>query len=105
TAFPVLARILIDRQVQHTPLGSTALACAAVDDVTAWTLLALLTGVAKAEMGGALWTVLMVLAYVAVMFGVVRPLLAPLVEREQRAHGPLSRTALAVVFAGLLFSA
>jgi len=105
TAFPVLARILIDRGLQHTPLGSAALACAAVDDVTAWTLLALLTGVAKATMDGAYWTVFWVFVYVVVMFFVVRPLLAPLVAREQRGHGPLSRTALAVVFAGVLFSA
>jgi len=105
TAFPVLARILVDRHVQHTPLGATALACAAVDDVTAWTLLALLAGVASSQMGTALQTVLWVIVYVAVMFGVVRPLLAPLVAREQRAEGPLSHTALAVVFASLLFSA
>jgi Kef-type K+ transport system membrane component KefB len=44
TAFPVLARILTDRAIQNTPLGMTALACAAIDDVTAWTLLDLLTG-------------------------------------------------------------
>ncbi len=40
TAFPVLARILEERQLQTTPLGATALLCAAVDDVSAWTLLA-----------------------------------------------------------------
>ncbi|HEX2917774.1 MAG TPA: cation:proton antiporter [Edaphobacter sp.] len=41
TAFPVLARILEERQLQSTPLGATAMMCAAVDDVTAWSLLAL----------------------------------------------------------------
>ena len=40
TAFPVLARILEERKLQSTPLGATALMCAAVDDVAAWTLLA-----------------------------------------------------------------
>jgi hypothetical protein len=57
TAFPVLARILTDRRVQHTPLGVTALTCAAVDDVSAWTLLAFVVSVASAEMGDAAWTV------------------------------------------------
>ncbi len=48
TAFPVLARILEDRGLTHTPLGATAIACAAVDDVTAWCLLALVVTIAKA---------------------------------------------------------
>jgi Kef-type K+ transport system membrane component KefB len=41
TAFPVLARNLEERGLQSTPLGATALMCAAVDDVSAWLLLAL----------------------------------------------------------------
>ena len=40
TAFPVLARILEERNLQGTALGTTAILCAAVDDVVAWTLLA-----------------------------------------------------------------
>ena len=39
TAFPVLARILMERNLLGTPLGSVAIACAAVDDLTAWILL------------------------------------------------------------------
>jgi Kef-type K+ transport system membrane component KefB len=39
TAFPVLARILHERNLQSTPLATTALMCAAVDDVIAWILL------------------------------------------------------------------
>ena len=49
TAFPVLARILTDRQMHKSALGSLALACAAVDDVTAWCLLALVVGVARSD--------------------------------------------------------
>jgi Kef-type K+ transport system membrane component KefB len=48
TAFPVLARILRDRGLLQKPLGVIALACAAVDDVTAWILLALVVSIAKA---------------------------------------------------------
>jgi Kef-type K+ transport system membrane component KefB len=50
TAFPVLARILRDRGLQRTPMGHLAMACAAVNDVTAWCLLALAVGIS--EFGG-----------------------------------------------------
>jgi Kef-type K+ transport system membrane component KefB len=48
TAFPVLARILSERGLVGTRLGSLAIACAAVDDVTAWCLLAGVVAVARA---------------------------------------------------------
>lgn len=105
TAFPVLARILTDRRAQHTRLGATALACAAVDDVTAWTMLALVAGIANAQMEGVLWTVLAVGAYIAIMLFVVRPLIARAAAWEERQEGPLSRSALAAVFVALLLSA
>ncbi len=43
TAFPVLARILVEKGLLQTRVGSIALASAAIDDVTAWCLLALLS--------------------------------------------------------------
>jgi len=48
TAFPVLVRILQDRGIFKTSLGSTATACAAVDDVTAWSMLAFVVAIARA---------------------------------------------------------
>ena len=55
TAFPVLARVIEERGLTRTPLGSTALACAAVDDVTAWVLLAMVvTLVTAGGIGGTL---------------------------------------------------
>src|SRR5262245_24711800 len=74
TAFPVLARILGDRGMQGTRLGTIALTCAAVDDVTAWCLLAVVVGVVQTNVGSALATVALTLVYVAVMLVVVRPL-------------------------------
>jgi Kef-type K+ transport system membrane component KefB len=74
TAFPVLARILTDRRMENTELGVVALSCAAIDDVTAWCLLAFVVGVAQAEVGGAVQTALLALGYIAIMFAVVRPL-------------------------------
>ncbi len=105
TAFPVLARILHDRRVQHTKLGATALACAAVDDVSAWTLLAFVAGIATAKVEGAAATVGWVVLYVAAMFLVVRPLISRFLAFENRCVGPLTQTSLAIVFAALLLSA
>ncbi|MBI1901297.1 MAG: cation:proton antiporter [Planctomycetia bacterium] len=51
TAFPVLARILTDRKMTRTELGGAAMICAAMADVTAWCLLALVVGVARANVG------------------------------------------------------
>jgi Kef-type K+ transport system membrane component KefB len=52
TAFPVLARILIERRMIRRPIGAIALASAAVDDVLAWTLLAVATAIATATASG-----------------------------------------------------
>ena len=65
TAFPVLARVLEERGMTKTPLGTTALACAAVDDVTAWSLLALVVTLATA--GGAGGTLAMMVAALVVV--------------------------------------
>jgi Kef-type K+ transport system membrane component KefB len=75
TAFPVLARILSDRGMTHSDLGVVALTCAAVDDVTAWCLLAFVVGVAEARAESALFVVLTTLAFIAVMLLGVRPLI------------------------------
>lgn len=105
TAFPVLARILADRGVQGTPLGTTALACAAVDDVTAWTLLALMVGLAKSEVGQGVRTVALLVLYVAAMYWIVRPLVARFAERVEGTRGPSARMTLTLVFVALLLSA
>lgn len=105
TAFPVLARILIDRGVQRTALGRTALACAAVDDVTAWTLLALVAGLARARLADVGWTVVLLLAYGAAMILLVRRFLQRFAAREERREGALSPVSLGLVFTGILLSA
>ena len=48
TAFPVLARILVERRMLKRPIGVIALASAAIDDISAWFLIALATAVAVA---------------------------------------------------------
>lgn len=105
TAFPVLARILTDRGMSTTPLGVTAIACAAVDDASAWCLLAFVSGVATARLDGAWLTVGLVVVYVAFVLLAVRPLARWLAAREERPRGPVSLTVLAIVFGMLLLSA
>jgi len=102
TAFPVLARILSELGMTRTRLGTVALACAAVDDVTAWCLLALVVGVVQASAGSALTVVALTLAFIAVMFVVVRPLLARLIGA---AEGEGSDGYVAVGIVGLLVCA
>jgi Kef-type K+ transport system membrane component KefB len=103
TAFPVLARILTDRGIHRTRLGVIALTCAAIDDVTAWCLLAFVVGVVQASLGGALATVGWTAAYIAVMFALVRPLALRLVRRHD-AQG-LTQGVLSAMTVALLLSA
>jgi Kef-type K+ transport system membrane component KefB len=104
TAFPVLARILTDRRMQRTRMGATALACAAIDDVTAWCLLALVVSVVTAKMGDALSTVLWTLAYIGFVFVAVRPAMLWLVRRTD-GEARISQGWLGLILAGLLLSA
>ncbi|MFD9969017.1 cation:proton antiporter [Streptomyces sp. NPDC059011] len=102
TAFPVLARILTDRGMTRTPLGVVALACASIDDVLAWSVLAgvvALTGSTGPEQ----WRILLALPYMLGMLFLLRPVLRRLAGRR----GPLrlTPTVLAGVLAGLLLSA
>ena len=76
TAFPVLARILDERGMTTSPLGTMALTCAAINDVTAWTLLAGIVAITQSDgLTGPLGTVALVAVFVVVMLFMVRPLL------------------------------
>jgi Kef-type K+ transport system membrane component KefB len=104
TAFPVLARILGDRRIQTSPLGVMALTCAAVDDVTAWCLLAFVVSIAQARGESALVTVGLTAAYIAFIFALLRPLLKRILPRLERATAT-SQDVLAFAFVLLLASA
>lgn len=95
TAFPVLARIVEERGLYKTYLGSTAIACAAVDDVTAWCILAIVVAIVKADgLGGAMLTISFALLFISVMLFVVKPqaerLLGERFGRETGGKVPLS---------------
>lgn len=103
TAFPVLARILAERGLTHTPIGALALASAAIDDVLAWCMLAFVAAIATARSGMDLIQVAVLAAvYVAVMALVVRPLLAALVRRFTR--DKLSPYLVVIIAAGVFLS-
>ena len=103
TALPVLARILTDRGIQRTRLGVMALTCAAVNDVTAWCLLAFVISVVKAQSGSAVVTVLLTAAYLGVLLLVLRPLVARLVRAVD--HRSVTAGVMTVAFVALLLSA
>ena len=107
TAFPVLARILTDRNMLGTKLGSLAIACAAVGDVTGWCILAYIVVVARAQQPGSPspWLTLAGLGvFLLVMFHGIRPLLRGF-ERAYRRSNQLTENVLALLVAVVLASA
>jgi Kef-type K+ transport system membrane component KefB len=98
TAFPVLARILQERGLSRTSLGNTAITCAAVDDVTAWSILAFVVAIVGAtSLGGSVLTLLLSLVFVAVMVAGVRRGLPHWIGHERLAEQEPSKATLAAV--------
>ena len=87
TAFPVLARILEDRGLSQTQLGAIAITCAAVDDVTAWCILALVIALVNATgVEVSAITLFLTLSFAGVMIWMVRPQLSRLVKDADSHH-------------------
>jgi Kef-type K+ transport system membrane component KefB len=105
TAFPVLARILVERRMLKRPVGALALASAAIDDVTAWFLIALATAVAVAGSSGeVIETIVLAIGFCLIMGLAVRPLLS----RASTAYDEAGRVPggwIALIFAGVLIAA
>jgi len=87
TAFPVLARILSERGLVGTRLGTLTITCAAVDDVTAWCILAAILGIVRAKINQlTLWEMLAgLVAYLGIMLLVLRPIVRSLAARHEGA--------------------
>jgi Kef-type K+ transport system membrane component KefB len=100
TAFPVLARILTDRGISKTPLGALALTCAAVDDIVAWCLLAVVVAIHQGGTAdGVFLTIGLTVVFVALMVFVVRPLLARWLPRVPEA------AVLPIMLGGIMLAA
>jgi Kef-type K+ transport system membrane component KefB len=105
TAFPVLARILVERGLYKSPLGTAALCAAAIDDMTAWILLAGVVGITRSGSAAqAMNGFLLAGLFAAIMLTGGRRLLALLAKRYD-ATGRLTVDQVAIVVVGLLLSA
>jgi Kef-type K+ transport system membrane component KefB len=114
TAFPVLARILTERNLIGTRLGTLTITCAAVDDVTAWCILAAITGIVRAQHTHlTLWQMLLgMAAYFVIMLLMIKPLLNRLAagrngageERGGEGSGAVTDKVLAVLLVCMLAS-
>ncbi len=105
TAFPVLARIITENNLQGTKLGTLALTCAAVDDVTAWCLLALAIAVSRTgTVTGAFPTIILAILYITLMLTWGRKLLQKLLIHYKKT-GRLTQLTLAGIYMGIIISA
>jgi Kef-type K+ transport system membrane component KefB len=105
TAFPVLARILQERGLTKTAMGTMALTCAAADDITAWCILAVVIAIIHAgSPANALVTIGLAVVYISAMLFIIRPLLKKIgslyITRET-----LNKTVAGLVFIALFLSA
>ncbi|KAK6033613.1 transporter, CPA2 family [Ostertagia ostertagi] len=104
TAFPVLARIVQERGLSKTKLGTIAITCAAADDITAWCLLAAVIAVVKAgSVLSAFYTILMAAGYVFLMLKIVQPFLKKLGDKYSNKES-FSKPVVAIFFITLLLS-
>lgn len=105
TAFPVLARIIQERNLQKTRLGTVAITCAAADDITAWCILAAVIAIVKAgSFASAIYTIALALIYVVIMIKIVRPFIHR-IGNLNTTRESLGKPVVAIFFLLLLFSA
>jgi Kef-type K+ transport system membrane component KefB len=103
TAFPVLARILSDRGMQRTPLGTLALTCAAINDAIAWCLLAFAVSIMQDTPAAALQTAALTAFYIALMLTGGRAIAVVAVARLDRS-ARIGEQSVALVLVAVLLS-
>lgn len=104
TAFPVLARIVQERGLHKTRLGTVVITCAAADDITAWSLLAAVIAIVKAgSFISSLYIIALAVLYVLIMIKVVRPFLAR-IGILYNTRESLSKPIVAIFFLILIIS-
>jgi len=105
TAFPVLARILAEHNLTQTSLGTLAISCAAIDDVSAWSILAGVVLLARRD--STFLSLLLAFAALAVFILVMlfaAPRLLCKLELTYRKHGKISQAVLSIVFLTMMLS-
>lgn len=104
TAFPVLARIVQERGIHKTRLGTIVITCAAADDITGWSILAVVIAIAKVGSSvSALYTIALAIVYVFVMIKIVRPFLKRIGDLNAT-NTNLSKTYVAIFIVMLILS-
>jgi len=105
TAFPVLARIVQERDIQKTKLGTIVITCAAADDITAWCILAMVIAIVKAgSFLSSLYTIGLAVVYVFMMIKTVRPFLKRVGDLHTSREN-MSKPIVAIFFLTLILSA
>jgi len=105
TAFPVLARIVQERNLQKTKLGTVVITCAAADDITAWCILAAVIAIVKAgSFTSSIYVILMAIGYVFIMIKIVRPFLKRIGDL-QAGKNTINKPMVAIFFLTLILSA
>ena len=105
TAFPVLARIVHERGLHKKPLGAMVITCAAIDDITAWCLLAAVIAIVKAgTFTSSLFVILTAIIYIFLMFTLVRPFLKRIADL-QTSKNTISKSIVGIFFLVLFLSA
>lgn len=105
TAFPVLARIIQEKGLTKTHLGSISLASAANGDITAWCLLAVVVAIAQAgTMLSAVYNILFSVLYLLAMFFIVRPFMR-MIGQVYHNKEVIDKGLVAFIFITLLISA
>src|SRR5678815_5227197 len=104
TAFPVLARIVQERGLSKTKLGSIVITCAAADDITAWCILVAVIAIVKAgSLLNSFYTILLSVSYVIIMLKLVQPFLKILGDKYSNKES-FSKPVVAIFFITLLLS-
>ena len=104
TAFPVLARIVQERGIHKTKLGSIVITCAAADDITAWCLLAAVIAIVKAgTFISSLYVIGLAVLYVLLMLFIVKPFFKRVGDLYSNSEN-LSKPVVAIFFLTLILS-
>jgi Kef-type K+ transport system membrane component KefB len=104
TAFPVLARIVQERGIHKTRLGTIVITCAAADDITAWCILAAVIAIVKAgSFISSLYVIGLAVAYVIMMLFVVKPFLKRIGELYAKKDN-IKKSVVAIFFLTLIVS-
>ncbi len=105
TAFPVLARIVQERGIHKTRLGTIVITCAAADDITAWCMLAAVIAIVKAgSFTSSLYIMALAVVYVMVMLKLVKPFLER-IGKIQGSNKNISKATVAIFLLTLILSA